>query len=404
MINLKGSINMSIQFSEKPQKNYFLSQPHQPFFVLGFVNAIVTMLIFMLSYKGVSTLTWGAPYFHAYSLIFMLFTPVFLAFIFTTFPRFAGTPAIKQSIYIEIFSLFVIGSILFIIGALFNAFMYKTGMFLLLSAHAWGIKILLDIFKSTKIEDKYDLFWILTTMIFGVVSHALFILGVFFSFSLQGFATQIAIYLYVFLVTFSVAQRMVPFFSHCTVEKNKALLKIVTLLLITRIFLELIYPHLVFLADITLAFVIGKELYRWELPFPNANPLLWILHISLFWIPVAFFFSAIANLLSLLKGTSFLLLDMHTLMLVFVFTILIGFGTRVTLGHSGNMMQADKWVTGLFYLTQVVVLMRILVSLVAALGWNFMILFDISVTVWLLLFILWAVRFFAVLIKGKKLS
>ncbi|HIC99687.1 MAG TPA: hypothetical protein EYP08_08775, partial [Pyrodictiaceae archaeon] len=41
---------------------------------------------------------------------------------------------------------------------------------------------------------------------------------------------------------------------------------------------------------------------------------------------------------------TFLALDIHMLLLGFVFTILIGFGTRVTIGHSGNMMQADKWV------------------------------------------------------------
>jgi len=68
------------------------------------------------------------------------------------------------------------------------------------------------------------------------------------------------------------------------------------------------------------------------------------------------------------------------------------------------MMQADRWTTLLFYGTQLVVLLRILLSLVATLGWNFMILFDITATVWLLLFIGWAVRFFAVLITGKKLS
>jgi uncharacterized protein involved in response to NO len=92
------------------------------------------------------------------------------------------------------------------------------------------------------------------------------------------------------------------------------------------------------------------------------------------------------------------------LILGFVLTIMIGFGTRVTIGHSGNMMQADKWTTLLFYGTQVVVLLRILVSLVAALGWNFMVLFDITATAWLILFIGWAARFFAVLITGKKLT
>ncbi|WP_297524585.1 NnrS family protein, partial [Sulfurovum sp.] len=147
-----------------------------------------------------------------------------------------------------------------------------------------------------------------------------------------------------------------------------------------------------------------KELHRWKLPFPNPNPLLWILHIALFWVPVAFILSGLVNLVTLLSGISFLALDIHMLVLGFVLTILIGFGTRVTIGHSGNMLQADKWTTLLFYWTQVVVVSRILVSLAAALGYHFIILFDISATAWLLLFIVWAVRFFDVLIRGKKLT
>jgi len=67
-------------------------------------------------------------------------------------------------------------------------------------------------------------------------------------------------------------------------------------------------------------------------------------------------------------------------------------------------MQADKWTRSLFYATQVAVILRVLVSLLAAFGWNFMILFDITATVWILLLLTWAVRFFPVLVNGKKLT
>lgn len=217
-------------------------------------------------------------------------------------------------------------------------------------------------------------------------------------------ANDISIYLYLFLVTFSVAQRMVPFFSHCMVEKNEKLLKIVFSLLLFHILLENIYTNSSFIVDFALAFVIGKELLSWKLPFPNPNPLLWILHIALYWIPVGFFLGGLSNFISLLSSIQFMALETHIIMLGFVLTILIGFGTRVTLGHSGNIMQADKWTTIIFYWTQVVIATRILVSLVSAFGWNIMVLFDISVAAWILMFILWGVRFFTVLIQGKKLT
>jgi len=101
---------------------------------------------------------------------------------------------------------------------------------------------------------------------------------------------------------------------------------------------------------------------------------------------------------------SFLALDIHSLMLGFLLTVLIGFGTRVTLGHSGNMMFANKLTKFIFIWTQIVVLVRVLVSVVASLGMNFMILFDISITFWLVLFIVWSWKFLKVLTHGKKLN
>ena len=386
------------------KEHYFFSQPHQPFFVLAFVNAIITMLMFMLSYKGVFTLTLAPSSFHAYSLIYLMFTPAFLAFVFTTFPRFSGTPPIKKPLYLKVFGLFAAGSIVFIIGSLIMPLLSYLGMIVTFIAHAWAVKILKDIYDSTAMEDKHDLFWILSAMSFGLLSHLFFILGNAFWMPLQALAIQIAIYLYLFLVTFSVAQRMVPFFSHCMVEKNVNLLKIVTALLALHVILETIHPHLSFIADFALTYIVGKELFRWSLPFPNSNPLLWILHISLFWVPVAFLFGGMTNLTALINGTNYLALDIHILMLGFVFTILIGFGTRVTLGHSGNMMQADIWITSLSNWTQLVVIMRLVTSLFAAWGWNFMVLFDISVTVWLLMFIFWGARFFKVLMFGTKIT
>lgn len=371
--------------------------------MLAFINAVVSMLLFMLAFKGLLSLEIVPSVFHAYSVIYLLFTPAFLGFILTTFPRFSSTPAVPQALYLKIFGLFLTGSLLFEIGVLFSPLIFGTGMLLLFTGHAWAVKLLWDMYHTSAMDDKHDLFRILTAMVLGVISHLFFIIGVWVFPLLLPVAIQTAIYLYLFLVGFSVAQRMVLFFSHCMVEKDVTLLKKITLLLAVHVLLEIIHPHLSFIADFALAYLVAKELLRWKLPFPNPNPLLWILHISLFWIPVAFLFAAMSNLTALLSDENFLFLDIHILMLGFLFTILIGFGTRVTIGHSGNMMQADKWTVFLFSWTQVVVIVRLITSMAAAWGWNFMVWFDISATVWLLMFILWGSRFFGVLIFGRKL-
>jgi uncharacterized protein involved in response to NO len=395
MPSKKGSIVMKI--------HYFFSQPHQPFFLLAFVNALIAMLLFMLAYKGMLPLVLSPVYFHAYSLIFLLFTPAFLAFLFTTFPRFSSTSPISHRNYLGVFTLFATGTLLYLIGTMMNIALLHTAMLLLFVGHLWAVMILWQIYRISQMPDKDDQKWILAGMSAGIIAHGLFLLSEWIA-AFYPLAIQIAIYLYLFFVAISVAQRMVPFFSHCMIEKNRRFLPTLLLLLILHVMLEVLQPHLGFLADFVLAYLTGREILRWNLPFPNPNPLLWILHLALYWVPVAFLFGAMSNLTAWINGTEFLFLDIHILILGFVFTILIGFGTRVTLGHSDNRMEATLWEKVLFNWTQVVVVLRLLTSMAAAWGWDFMLLFDLSVAAWLTMFTLWGIRFFALLIYGKKLS
>ena len=394
---------MHMNFSEDVEHSYFFSQPHQPFFILAFVNALATMVIFMLSFKGVINMDITAIDYHAYGFIYLLFTPAFFGFLLTTFPRFASTPVIEKDAYMRVFTFYYIGSALVILGSLATPVFTGFGMLITFIGHLWGFLILNNIYIKTTMEDTHDLMWITISMGIGVIAHGLLIVGTLLHIGMTGFATEIAIYLYLFMLAFSVAQRMVPFFSHCMVDKNTYLLKSLFILLSLHILVEGFIVNGSFIIDLIIGALLLKEVIRWKLPFPNPNPLLWILHIALYWAGLAFVLGGVTNLITLWLGTSFLALDIHTLMLGFVFTILIGFGTRVTLGHSGNMMHADHYTTFLFYWTQVVVLARLLTSLTTSFGWDFMVLFDMTATVWIVMFLAWAARFFTVLIKGTKL-
>jgi len=385
-------------------KNYYLfSQPHQPFFVLAFINAIISMFIFMLLFKGLAPSEILSVNYHTYSFIFLMFTPAFLAFLFTTFPRFSASDPINKSHYMHVFWLFLAGSVLFQIAIFTSVILLILSVIVTFIAHLGAVRILVEIYKKSTVSEKSDQKWILIAMLAGVASHIIFIISIWIP-SLHQFAIQVAIYLYLFLLIFTIAQRMVPFFSHSPIEKHTERFQVIVGLLALHILLESIQAHSSFLTDTLLAYLIGKELYRWKLPFPNQDPLVWILHISLFWVPVAFALSAITNLITLSSGTNFLSLGIHILTLGFFVTILIGFGTRVTLGHSSNSMYADRLTVILFYWTQVVVLVRILTSFAVATNWNFVVLFDLSITVWIVLFSLWGSRFFSVLIFGKKLK
>ncbi|QOP44953.1 NnrS family protein [Sulfurimonas paralvinellae] len=390
--------------NKQTKQNYFLSQPHQPFFILGVANAIIIMLLFALAYKGVLSLTVDNTFFHVYTLIFLLFTNVFTGFLFTTFPRFNQTEVIDKAYYTKIFYANAIGSLLFLIGAVFNLYLLIAAMLIIFVAQIFIVKKLQTIFLAGRAPDKTDSFWILTAQYFGIGGHLLFLIAVAFQLpAIIPTAVNITFYLYLIFLAFSVGQRMIPFFSHSWAEKNPNFIKITFVLFIFKsIFASAGFAVGEIVVDIILASYMLKEFLRWDLHPFHSPSILWVLHLSLFWLPAAFALSAVSLTAELVFNTSFYFLNIHLLAIGFLTTVLIGFGTRVTLGHAGMPPHADRFATAIFLFIQLVVLLRTLFSLNIAFGWGANFLFDISFTAWLLLFIIWAGRYGKILIFGKS--
>jgi uncharacterized protein involved in response to NO len=278
-----------------------------------------------------------------------------------------------------------------------------TGMLLTFGAHALFFTTLLEIYKVSRMPDMHDSFWILVSVGIGLAAHLLFI-GAFLMPVLDVAARESAVWGYLFMTAFSVAQRMVPFFSNVMPERNATFMRNLFLLVLAHILLEILYRGLGFLPDAIAAVLLFFEIRRWKLPFPNPDAMLWVLHIALFWTPIAFLFSAMEKLTLLLGGVSMFALGTHAIVLGFLFTILIGFGTRVTIGHSRNRMVAGMWERLLFNATQLVVVTRLSLSVAVAYGWNITPFFHAAVAFWMLTVMAWAWRFFPVLLFEKRLS
>lgn len=382
------------------KSNYFFSQPHQPFFVFSVLNAIFFMLLFMLSYKGVVTLTITPNLFHAYSLIFGVFSSAFLGFLLTTFPRFSQTMAIEKNIYVTNFALLAVGILLFLLGSIFWLPFLYIGSFIVLTSLSYTIAIFVQIYKASPIPDLGDQKWIIIGFASGVLSSLFFLLG--FTTSNPIFlqlAKLTGVYLYLTITALSVGQRMIPFFSHVMIDKNKKLLPMVYALFALYIIFEIFDLKIGFFFLFIAGIILAREIKSWNLPFANSDPILWILHLAIFWLPSALILTGFSSLAEMIFEKDFIYLGIHLVMLGFLTTVLIGFGTRVTLGHSGNNMMIDKRTKFLFYLTQIVVYFR---ALYAFNGSSVM--FDISITLWLILFIFWAIIYLPVLVSGKKIN
>lgn len=401
---------MMQNFSTNPEpevqkENYFLSQPHQPFFLAGIIWAVIVMLIFMASYKMMlkgSLESFLAPIaFHAYTLIFIVFTQFFIGFLYTTFSRFCQAPPIKKPYYLRTFFLYQVASLMIVVGYFTSETLMFMGMGTLLLGQIVFLFMLQRIFTSAQPALRDDPFWILTSLYIGTIAHAIWIVEL--AFHWQEYAMPFAFNLYLIFMTFSVAQRMVPFFSHSMAEKNPRFVAIVFASFIFKSFASVLDLPLV---DAGISLFLGnfilREVLRWNLSFKQAPNILKILHIALYWMPAALLFGAIFQLGEIFLNTSFVFVDRHLLALGFLTTIIIGFGTRVTLGHSGQPPQADAITLKLFYLTQIVIGARLLYSIVFGFDLPMLWMFDVSLSLWLLLFIFWGWKFGPVLMFGKK--
>ncbi len=399
-------MSFKTKISEKSKLVYFLSQPHQPFFLLGMSNALIFMLFFYLSYKGILHSQINSIFFHAYSMIFSVFTQFFLGFLLTTFPKFSQTEPIEKRTYLTVFAFGVSASVSLLLSPFFK-WAYLLSFILVVFEQSVALSVFYKIYKKTSAE-RYDQYWIIVSFGIGIFSNLSFLLSFIALDQRAAFiylktAVNFGIYLYLIFLALTVASRMVPFFSHRIVKKNEKFLPFIFILFLTRSFLAEIYPKALFLPDILAAFLIAKEIKRWQLPFPNKEPLLWILHLSVFWIPAALFVVAATDFFENFFKIYLFNLSLHVLVLGFLTTVLIGFATRVTIGHSGNVLKADKTTVYIFYFTQVVLLFRILFSVGGYFG-KISPFFDISALLWTVLFSWWLIKYFKVLSFGEKME
>ena len=305
-------------------------------------------------------------------MIFVVFIQFFLGFLFVVFPRFLMQAEIKPEVYMKQFLLYLISSIGIFLSLIFFsplAILFQLVMFV---AQILSFKLLLDIHKKSLMKTKEDTKWVLIGFISGLVAHFLFIISSFdFSnaYLIGEFSINTGFYLFLFMIIFAISQRMIPFFTTAkapgyVVNKTKNILLYVYILLSLKVvvlsFLDTAFNLLV---DIPLFILITRELIKWKLPFFKVPAIMWVLYLALYWIPVGFLLSIVESLMAIYAPeVLFEKVVLHTFALGYFVTVLLGFGTRVVLGHSGSTPHANNFAITIFVAVQFIVLLRIISS------------------------------------------
>lgn len=376
------------------------AQPHRLFFFAGVVQGVLFVALLGLHYAGLISLNASVGLYHAYAMTFIVFTQFFAGFLLTTFPRYLSRPSPKQSEYVPIAWLMNGGGLFFVIFSFISEVALIAPMLVVLAGYAKLCLLLLDFQTKSTVTNKADTTWMLRAFALGAVGQVLFIADAFVP--TYAIALGVSFYLYLFFIVLIVSQKMMPFFAANTIigytmNKSKHFLLLVFIALILKVVLEALSMN-AFVADSALFGIITYELLKWRLPFRKSPAILWVLFLSIWWVPVGFGLFVVQDFSALLGHTIYLEKSpLHALALGYFTTVLVGFGTRVILGHSGRTPKADAYAVTLFGLIQAMALIRIIAGIFPQFGYLHAVL-TVAV-LWIVIFGLWSKRYIHILFE-----
>ena len=341
---------------------------------------------------------------HAYLMIYGLLPFFMFGFLMTVFPRWMNGREIPAQYYVPAFLLIMLGAAGFYAGLSSNNTMLVIATTSTLAGWGTVLYALLRVLLDTQHPDKQHPKIIFIALSLGWCSLAAYLIWL-----LNGnaacllFAIQGGLWLFLLPVFASVIHRMLPFFTRSALPQyvvGRPDWPWWTILAASVLHGSLQLANLyswMWVSDVPMAFAALYLSYVWGLLRSLRVPLLAVLHIGFAWMGIAMLLFSIQSLMSFIgDGATHIwgLAPLHALTIGCFSTLLIGMGTRVTLGHSGLPMQVDRPIKLMFAGIQVAALLRVLADMLPmqARYW----LYVAAASVWLACFSPWVLRYLPV--------
>ena len=380
---------MPVQPQKKPSWLFrFSSQPHQLFFTSAIFFAITVMLGTFISFIREIPIDFYTL--HSFGLIFGVFTNAFLGFLITVIPKYTNSILIDKKKYFIPWIVLQLSLLATLCGlenigkiAVVGVFFYFNYIFYI------------TIKKGRAIDKKESIFL-----------NLIFFFGGVFLLSEVIFQTHLSLLIffgYLLSLVFIVAQRMIPAFYSVNLqiipwEKPKYLAEIATMLFLSlgvTIQFELIL--LMKLVSLSSMLFFGYIVFNLNI-YKKAPAILTILMVGFIWLEIAFCVLFVESIFEIPT----LKMALHIFAIGFVGNLLIGFGSRVIMGHAvpAQKIEADRLTFSLFILVQVIVITRVVASLLFLNNsLVFMGILHLSSWLWIGLFSVWTFRYGKTLLR-----
>lgn len=364
--------------------------PHRPLFAAGALQLVAVMVFWALELAarlplGIPAMRYAvpAPWAHAVLMLYAIFPFFIFGFLLTVYPRWLGLSPVPRAAYVRVFVLMAPGALLAYVGFYAHTGILALGIALMIAGWLSGLASLLAVARQTR--DPGPHVRVLNLALTGGALGLLAFLGAVLlgRTALYVIAREAGLWLFLVPVIFVVSHRMVPFFSQSALPNYEAMrpafsLPVMGLCVVGHFVVEVAgIPAWRLLFDAPLAAVALHHTWRWGFRRSFEVRLLAMLHIAFLWLGIAMALYA-AQSAALLFGVDALgRAPLHALGIGFIAGMAIAMASRVTLGHSGRPLAADRLTWAVLLALNVVALTRIAaeflpttpLNLLAALGW-----------------------------------
>nr|WP_199039295.1 NnrS family protein [Dyella sp. ASV24] len=349
-----------------------LAAPHRAMFFVGATCLVASMCwwlwVLMASWHSWPLAAQPLPvgWTHGILMQYATLAPFVMGFLLTVFPRWMNVGIVPRHGYVAIFGLLLIGAALVLSAACGAPRLLPAGLACMLIGWLVALRTLAQRLRQHGFRDVWATSaWCALAM--GAIGLALAecaSLGAPITWITA--ANRVATFGFLLPIYFTVAHRMVPFFSGNVIQGYRVFrptrsLLAVWILSLGHLSLDLAgWSHWRWLADAPMTVLLLWQWLAWQ-PWKALRPgLLLVLYIALAWLPLSFLLYTIDSIHMLASGMdSRGLAPLHALTVGFFSTMLVAMVTRVTHGHSGRPLTMGQVPWLAFIGMQLVALTRV---------------------------------------------
>jgi uncharacterized protein involved in response to NO len=306
---------------------------------------------------------------HGLWLIYGVYPFFMFGFLMTAMPRWQGAEPVPAGVYLPAAATCASGWLAFWTGLAWPAAL-PAALALVLVGWMWVWRDLVRVAEYPH-ADRRAARLVVAAVGLGALGLAFFLAGVMGAGAawLRA-ALEVGLWGFLAPVFAIVSHRMIPFFSSVVLPRYEAyrpqwLLYLLLAALAGHGLLGLAgMGRWLWVADALGAAAAGWLTFRWRPRASRGVPLLAMLHLAFLWLGIGLFASALQSAAALAGHSILGLAPLHAITLGFFSSMLLGMATRVTLGHSGRDLAADRLTLAAFATIQGAAVLRIAADLV----------------------------------------